>query len=143
MNNTIIKTVAAMCAGAAIVLGVNAAAGKNDSAAGAAAQRPAAAVAAAVQPQGRAPGFGAQATGADADKAATAATAQYAGTVEGVMQLPDGSYVVHVITSGGEVHVAVSSAFAVTGTQQGPPGLQGGPPSGTPPAAAAPGSTSS
>jgi hypothetical protein len=142
MKNTIIKTVAAMCAGAAIVVGVNAAAGKNDSTAGAAAQRPAA-VAAAAQPQGRAPGFGAQATGADADKAAAAATAKYAGTVEGVMQLPDGSYVVHVITSGGEVHVAVSTAFAVTGTQQGPPGLQGGPPSGTPPAAAAPGSTSS
>jgi hypothetical protein len=44
------------------------------------------------------------------------------------MQLPDGSYVVHVIRSNRqEVHVRVSRGFKVTGTQ-------GGPPSGAPPA---------
>jgi hypothetical protein len=83
-------------------------------------------------PAGGAPrgGFGTPATGAAADKAKAAALAKYPGTVERVMQLPDGSYEVHVITkSGGEVHVQVSKAFAVTGTQQ------GGPPAGaTPPA---------
>ena len=39
-----------------------------------------------------------------------------------VMQLPDGSYEVHVVTtSGGEVHVKVSKTFTVTGTETGPP----------------------
>ena len=76
------------------------------------------------------PGLGKTVTGAAADKAKAAALAKYPGTVERGMQLPDGSYEVHVITtSGSEVHVQVSKAFAVTGTQQ------GGPPAGaTPPA---------
>jgi hypothetical protein len=57
-----------------------------------------------------------------ADKAKAAALAKYPGTVERVMQLPDGSYIVHVLrSSGGEVHVKVSKAFAVTGLEQGPP----------------------
>jgi hypothetical protein len=43
--------------------------------------------------------------------------------VERVVQLPDGSYAVHVITkSGGEVHVKVSKASSVIGTEAGPPG---------------------
>jgi hypothetical protein len=35
------------------------------------------------------------------------------------MKLDDGSYVVHVITSNGEYHVAVSKDFEVTGAQPG------------------------
>jgi hypothetical protein len=84
---------------------------------------------------GQAPqGFGTTATGADATKAKAAALAKYPGTVERVMKLQDGSYVVHVFTnSGGEVHVAVSKDFKVTGTEQGPPqgGAPGVSPSGT------------
>jgi hypothetical protein len=38
------------------------------------------------------------------------------------MKLADGTYVVHVPrSSGGEVHVKVSKAFAVTGVEQGLP----------------------
>jgi hypothetical protein len=74
-------------------------------------------------------GFGTPVTGTAAAKAKAAATAKYPGTVERVMQLPDGSYEVHVLTKSGEVHVKVSKTFTVTGTQQ------GGPPAGaTPPA---------
>jgi glucose/arabinose dehydrogenase len=73
------------------------------------------------------PGFGTVVTGAAADKAKAAALAKYPGTVERVMKLSDGSYVVHVIRSSGEVHVKVSKTFTVTGTEQGPPG--GAPPS--------------
>ena len=71
------------------------------------------------------PGFGTPATGTVARKAAAAATARYAGQVEQVMKLQDGSYVVHVVTSSGEKHVAVSKDFAVTGLEQGPPGMGG------------------
>ena len=73
-------------------------------------------------------GFGTPATGAAAQKAAAAATAKYDGRVEQVMQLDDGSYVVHVITSSGEYHVHVSKDFSVTGADTGGPG---GPPSST------------
>ena len=81
------------------------------------------------------PGFGDAVTGDTADKVSVAATAKYPGEVERIMQLPDGSYVAHVITSSGEVHVAVSSDFKVTGTEQGGPPTGGTPPSGsaTPP----------
>jgi hypothetical protein len=47
------------------------------------------------------------------------------------MRLPDGWYVVHVITSGGEVHVAVSRDLETVRTLRGPP-------AGPPPAGAAP-----
>ena len=84
-------------------------------------------------PQG-APGFGSDISGTTAEKVAKAATAKYPGQVERVMQLPDGSYVAHVITSSGEVHVAVSKDFQVTVTEQGGPPMGGTPPSGaTPP----------
>ena len=75
------------------------------------------------------PGFGTAATGADAEKAKKAALAKYPGTVERVMKLDDGSYVVHVITSdgSGELHVLVDEAFNVTGTEA---GGRGGPPPG-------------
>lgn len=68
------------------------------------------------------PGFGTPVSGATAAKAKTAALAKYKGTVERVMKLDDGSYVVHVITSSGEYHVAVSKDFKVTRAQQGDPG---------------------
>jgi hypothetical protein len=79
--------------------------------------------------QGTPPALGKTVTGAAADKAEAAALAKYPGTVERVMKLSDGSYVVHVMrTSGGEVHVKVSKTFAVTGLEQGPP-AGGAPPS--------------
>jgi len=83
--------------------------------------------------RGTPPAFGKAVTGAAAAKAKAAALAKYPGTVERVMQLSDGSYVVHVMrSSGGEVHVKVSKAFAVTGLEQGPPGGGAPPaPSGT------------
>jgi hypothetical protein len=82
------------------------------------------------------PGFGAPATGAAADKAKAAALARYKGTAERVLKAPDGSYVVHVLTSSGEYHVNVSKDFKVTGAQQGGPG-----PGGAPGAGRAPGTT--
>ncbi len=82
--------------------------------------------------RGGGPGMGSEVTGTVAAKAKAAALAKYPGTVERVRQLDDGSYVVHVIqSSGGEVHVAVSKAFAVTGTEQGGPGGAGAPPTST------------
>jgi hypothetical protein len=86
---------------------------------------------------GRGPsGFGTPVTGAAANKARTAALAKHHGTVERVMRLDDGSYVVHVVTANGELHVRVSKAFKVTGADQGGPG------SGSGPAAGAQGTTS-
>jgi hypothetical protein len=86
-----------------------------------------------VPPTGQAPpGFGSPVTGANADKAKAAALAKYKGSVEQVMQLSDGSYVVHVITSTSEYHVHVSKDFQVTGVDQGGPG-GGGAPGGTAP----------
>jgi hypothetical protein len=80
----------------------------------------------------RPPGFGTPATGAAADKAKAAALARYKGTAERVMKLPDGSYMVHVISSSGEYHVTVSRDFKVTGANQGGPPGRGGPPQGAP-----------
>ena len=77
------------------------------------------------------PGFGDAVTGDTADRVAAAATAEYPGEVERIMQLADGSYVAHVITSSGEVHVAISKDFKVTGTEQGGPPVGGTPPSGS------------
>ena len=57
-----------------------------------------------------------------------------------MLLLPDGSYVVHVVTSSGEQHVHVSAGFAVTGAGEGG-GPGGVPPSGAPPSA--PGATTS
>ena len=87
------------------------------------------------------PGFGAPATGAAADKAKAAALARYKGNAERVMKLPDGSYMVHVLTSGGgEYHVAVSKDFKVTAAQQGGPGGPAGAPGGAPPSGSIPAS---
>jgi hypothetical protein len=81
--------------------------------------------------------YGHEITGAAAAKAKAAALARYHGTIERVVKLADGSYVVHVITAEGEVHVAVSKALKVTGSDQGSPG--GGPPPGVAPQATTPG----
>jgi hypothetical protein len=86
---------------------------------------------------GAPPGMGAAVTGATADKVTKAATAKYPGQVERVMKLPDGSYVAHVITSSGELHVAVSAAFKVTGKSEGFGGRGGQ----MPPGASAPSSS--
>jgi hypothetical protein len=79
------------------------------------------------------PGFGTAVSSDTAKKVAAAATAKYPGTVERVMQLQDGSYVAHVITTSGERHVLVSKAFKVTGSQQGGPGGGGAPGAGVAP----------
>jgi hypothetical protein len=85
------------------------------------------------------PGFGADVTGAAAAKAKAAALAKYPGSVERVTQLPDGSYVVHVLRkSGGEVHVHVSKTFAVLGVEQGFGGRRGAESGGAPAAAGTP-----
>jgi hypothetical protein len=86
------------------------------------------------------PGFGTPVSGATAKKVEAAALARYKGSVEQVMKLDDGSYVVHVITSNGEYHVAVSKSFKVTGAQQGGPGAGRG---GIPGGGAAPSGSSS
>ncbi|HYZ27915.1 MAG TPA: hypothetical protein VE570_02585 [Thermoleophilaceae bacterium] len=73
------------------------------------------------------PMMGTPVTGAAATKATAAALAKYPGTVERVLKTTGGSYVVHVFKNDGtEVHVLVSAAFAVTGTET------GGPPGGAP-----------
>jgi hypothetical protein len=88
------------------------------------------------------PGRVSPVTGTAATKVKDAALAKYPGaTVERIMQLPDGSYVAHVLTSNGEVHLAVSKAFKVTGTAQGGPPRGGTPPQGTAPQGAPQGGT--
>ena len=142
----IMKGVAAVAAIGLVAFGANAVVGStNDSAttstAAPQAQAPAPAASGsqavpgttppAGAPQGSAPpGFGTEVTGATLTKLSAVATAKVPGDVERAMQLEDGSYVVHVIRSdgSGEVHVLVSKAFKVTGTQTGGPG--GGPPPG-------------
>jgi hypothetical protein len=75
------------------------------------------------------PGMFAPVTGATLAKLKAAATAKYPGTVERAVKLPDGSYEVHVVRSGGqEVHVLVSRDFKVTGTER--RDFRGAPPAG-------------
>ena len=70
------------------------------------------------------PGMGTAVTGAAAEKVEKAALAKYPGTIERIEQLPDGSYVAHVIQSNGEgeIHVLVDEEFNVTGQQARPSG---------------------
>lgn len=77
------------------------------------------------QQGGPPPSMGTPASTAEAKKAGAAATKRYPGTIERVMKLADGSFVVHVITKSGEQHVAVSKAYKVTGAAQGGPGMRG------------------
>jgi hypothetical protein len=67
-------------------------------------------------PQNWRPGTGTLITGAAAEKAKAAALAKYSGTVNRVLQLSDGSYVVHMFATSGPHHVFVSKEFKVTGT---------------------------
>jgi hypothetical protein len=84
--------------------------------------------------------MGTEVTGDAAAKVEQAVAAKYDGTIERVQQLDDGSYVAHVMTTGGEVYVTVSKSFEVTGTQQRP--QHGMPPGGAPGSESAPGSQS-
>jgi hypothetical protein len=74
-------------------------------------------------------GFGTPVTGTEAAKVKAAALAKYNGTVGRIIKLPNGSYVAQVTTSSGELRVAVSKDFQVTGARQGGPG-PGGPMNG-------------
>jgi ribosomal protein L21E len=57
-------------------------------------------------------------TGTAADKAEAAArAAKYSGTLNGVVKLSDGSYVVLLTDTGGQRDVFVSKDFKVTGSQ--------------------------
>jgi hypothetical protein len=79
---------------------------------------------------GGGPGFGTQVTGSTGSKIEAAIAKKYPNSqIERMFQLPDGSYVVHVFVSGGqELHVHVTKAFAIDGTDDG--GGFGGPPQG-------------
>jgi hypothetical protein len=155
MKNRLPQIAAAGVAAVAIAFAAIATgSGSSDTAtgtAGAANRTPPQAAQGQVPQQGQAgrmrPGFGTPVTGATADKVGKAVRARHPGEVERVMQLPDGSYVAHVITDNGEVHVAVSKAFEATGTLQRrsgpPPSGAAAPPSGTTPPAAQDGSASS
>jgi hypothetical protein len=134
-TNTPVKSLAVGLAAGVLALG-GYLAGHSSSTSNASAAVPQTAQAGQLPRNGQGPpgGFGSVATGTAAAKAKAAALAKYSGTVQTVMKLTDGSYVVHVVTGSGELHVLVSSDFKVTGTQQGPPG------GGAPPAAGATGS---
>jgi hypothetical protein len=78
-------------------------------------------------------GFGTPVTGTAAAQVKAAVLAKYKGTVDRIIKLPDGSYLARVTTSNGDLRVAVSKDYQVTGAQQGGPGA-GGPRGGaTPP----------
>ena len=83
------------------------------------------------------PGFGSEVIGATASRIEKLVLAKYPGSIEVVVQLPDGSYVVHDITSNGELHIGVSKEFKITGTDAGGPPRGAAPPQG---ATAPPGS---
>jgi hypothetical protein len=78
------------------------------------------------------PGFGSRVTGAAASKIEKLVLARYPGTIEVVVQLPDGSYVAHDITDNGELHVGVSKDFKITGIDAGGPPRGAAPPQGAP-----------
>jgi hypothetical protein len=68
-------------------------------------------------PQGWQQGDGTLITGAAADKVKALALANYAGTVNRVLKLSDGSYVAHMFANpAGPHHVFVSKDFKITGT---------------------------
>jgi hypothetical protein len=124
--------VAAGVAAVVLAFGAYAIGSSNSSDSGTADASQAAARNGAGPPTGRGPaGFGSPVAGAAAAKVKAAALAKYPGTVERVFKLSDGSYVVHVLRSSGEVHVKVSKDFVVTGTENGMPGrAAAGPPPG-------------
>ncbi|HEY3186097.1 MAG TPA: hypothetical protein VGJ70_01390, partial [Solirubrobacteraceae bacterium] len=134
MNTTVIRTVAA--AAAVIALGFaawglgNSTSSDSTSSAGAPSSASTAPAGRQAPQPGQAPqGFGTVVTGTTADKVKKAALTKYPGTLEGVMALPDGSFVAHVIRPSGELHVAVSKDFKVLGIEQGGPPPGAAPPS--------------
>jgi hypothetical protein len=72
-------------------------------------------------------GGGTPVVGPAAEKVKAAALAKYPGTLQDIVQVPDGSYVAGVVRSSGgsEIHVLVSKSFTVTGVRSGP--RRGGP----------------
>jgi hypothetical protein len=119
------KIVAAVAVVAALAFGANAI-----SHSGGAATSTAQASQGAPGAGGRPGAMGTPVSGATLTRLKAVVLAKYPGTVERAVKLSDGSYVVHVVRSGGsEVHVTVSKDLAVTGTEQGPPG-GGSPPAG-------------
>ncbi|MCW3013697.1 MAG: hypothetical protein JWO02_789 [Solirubrobacterales bacterium] len=89
-------------------------------------------------PAGRPNGPGGPGTpvvGPAAEKVKAAALAKYPGTIQDIVQVPDGSYVAGVVRSSGgsEMHVLVSKSFTVTGVRSGSPrGGSGASPAGPP-----------
>jgi hypothetical protein len=78
---------------------------------------PAQATASGSIPQGWQQGDGTIITGPAADKVEALALANYAGTVNRVLKLNDGSYVAHIFANpAGPHHVFVSKDFKITGT---------------------------
>jgi hypothetical protein len=123
--------VAAGCGGSSATSGSSASAGASTTAAPAPAGAPAGRPAGPGGPGGP----GKPVVGPTAEKVKAAALAKYPGTIQDIVQVPDGSYVAGVVrTSGGsELHVLVSKSFTVTGVRSGPPrGGPGGPPAGAP-----------
>jgi hypothetical protein len=137
MSKNRLTTIIASAAAAGVIIAVGAwSIGRSSNDSATASSAPAAQMGRALGgPPGGRPGFGTPVTGATAAQVKNAALAKYKGTVEGVMKLPDGSYVVHVFTSSGELHVAVSKGLQVIGSQQGgrPPGARPSVPGGPPP----------
>jgi hypothetical protein len=129
-STTIRRAFAGAAIVAAMAFGAKAIVNDGSSATAAAGQfgPPGAQQGAAGAPQGVPPGMGTPVTGSTLTELRSVVTAKYPGSVERAMKLTDGSYVVHVIESdgSGEVHVLVSKALKITGTQTGgpPPGAQ-------------------
>src|SRR3954471_12613130 len=130
-TSTLMKSVAGVAAAAILAFGASTALSKKSPSSASAAP---AAAGYGVPGGGRGP-MGTPVTGDTLTKLKAVVTAKYQGaSVERANTLPDGSYEVHVIQSGGsEVHVLVSKAFKITGTEQGgpPPGAQAPPGTGT------------
>lgn len=115
MNQKLAKGAAAVGAVGVLVFGAAAIGGANSNSSSGATQRTGFGPGGGAPPGGARPGLGTPVADDVAKKVAKAATAKYPGQVERVDQTPDGSYVAHVITSSGEVHVLVSKDFEVTG----------------------------
>jgi hypothetical protein len=128
-----VKAAAAVATVIALVFGANAVTKSESSSASTSGTQTAQAATGGQGATATPPDMGTPVTGATLTRLRAAVTAKYPGSVERAMQLSDGSYVVHVIQSNGdgELHVIVSKAFAVTGTEQGGPPAGSTAPSGT------------
>jgi hypothetical protein len=115
------RSIAAGAAAVAVAVGAYAIGNATSSTSATSGSPPAARSAPATQagqvPQGWRAGTGTIITGAAAAKAKAAAVAQYPeGTVNRVLQLPDGSYAVHRIGTPAPHHIFVSKDFKVAGS---------------------------